>query len=81
MSSAKLSEIMGRIKLATEDSQIAVFKSPIADELDAIYYSTVEAHRRIHEGKPELVGVYHHKMQRPVLVGTRKTRTELNNAL
>jgi len=81
MSFATVSEVMGRIKLATEESPIAVFTTPEPDKLDAIYFKTVEAAQRIKLRKPKLVGVYFKDMTLPVVIGTREIRIELSNAL
>lgn len=55
--------IMERIKIATPDSPIAVFRSAIIGQLDAVFAETVETRRVIRSAEKQLVGVYHRGME------------------
>ena len=61
MSLAPISVIMTRIKAATPESPIAVFKPVIRDygQLDAMFGSTVRTQERVESGDPLFVGYFH----------------------
>lgn len=54
--------IIEKIKIAEQDSPIAVFLGPYRDRLNAVFAHTVETQRWIRDGVHPLVGVYHNKM-------------------
>jgi hypothetical protein len=49
---------MVRIKGATPDSQIAVFRCDEPENLNAVFAATVITRRMIDEGHRDLIGVY-----------------------
>ena len=55
--------IMEKIKIATPESPIAVFKCDIIGQLDAVFAETVETRRVIRSAEKQLVGVYHKGME------------------
>jgi hypothetical protein len=67
MSLASLTVIMGRIKTATEESPIAVFKSTVEGYredgmLDAVFGDAVRTTARIKSDDPDYIGSYHNDM-------------------
>ena len=65
MSVSSIQVIMDRIASATETSPIAVFKVPEkCGKLEAVFGATVMTQKKITEGDPDLVGVFHKGMDR-----------------
>ena len=58
MSHGTLQQVMVRIKGATPDSQIAVFRCDEPENLNAVFAATVITRRMIDEGHRDLIGVY-----------------------
>ena len=58
MSHASLEHTLIRIKGATPESQIAVFKTPVPGALNAMFAVTVKTQEAIKEGHHDLIGVF-----------------------
>ena len=56
MSTSTVGTIMSRIRLATKESPIAVFK--LGNQLSAKFAATAQTVHRINTGDPDLIGVY-----------------------
>ena len=65
--------IMGRIRVATPESAIAVFKAKNG-KLEAVFANTLETIAKINDGSAGFIGIFHKEMD---LVGVK---TKLVNA-
>ena len=61
MSISSTTVIMGRIKVATPESAIAVFTGKNG-RLNAVFANTLETISKINDGAPGLIGIFHKEM-------------------
>ena len=73
MSLSCVEQIITRIKAATIESPIAVFRSPAIEEgrLDAIFASPVVSQERIKSDQANLIGIYNSGSDVPDMEGLR----------
>jgi hypothetical protein len=69
MSDSTIEIAMHRIKGATAESPIAVFRSSAPGMVNAVFAGTVATQRMIANGDPRLIGVYDQSMSPAVIRG------------
>lgn len=67
MSYANLEQTLIRIKGATPDSPIAVFKTQVPGSLNAMFAATIKTQEMINENHPDLIGVFDGLMDIPAV--------------
>ena len=72
MSKGTVDHIITRIEAAEPSSPIAVFRHEEEDKLNAVFASTVKTRGMIDAQHPDLIGVYHRRMD------LKQIRRELN---